>query len=282
MTRAWFVLVLVFASCTKPNPDYCSDDGDCQNGTTCSTNLHACETEPDAALDGAVDAVVDGPFVARTVQEARATTTPIDTPVDLTNVVVVAVDSYGVRTGEFWVQQSGGGMGSGIHIYGGITSEVALLHPGDIIDVTGGRKVTFTPGGDTTGRKEIEITPMMGGNLTITKKGLVAVPLVATVDAAAIALLTPPAIDIEREKWAGMYIQVTLVEAATVPYVVGEPSFLEFPTAAFVVQSTQAEFPAGIAQNTCFSSIRGVVEYFQEYNLVPVRTSDVVIGTGCP
>jgi hypothetical protein len=83
--------------------------------------------------------VIDAPFVARTIPEVRAATTPDDTPVELDDVVVVAIDRYGSRVGHVWVQQEGGPL-SGIRGFGGVTSEVEALVVGDVIDVSNARR----------------------------------------------------------------------------------------------------------------------------------------------
>jgi hypothetical protein len=34
--------------------------------------------------------------------------------------------------------------------------------------------------------------------------------------------------------------------------------------------------------DTCFTSIKGVLDYDRQYNLQPQFTNDMVIGAGCP
>ena len=100
MIRLW-VLAVPLAACNDiANPLYCDENSDCRNGTICNVDTHGCESVPsvDAMSDGVGP---DGPYVARTVQEVRASSTPVETFVELTGVVVTAVDKYGPRTGEF-------------------------------------------------------------------------------------------------------------------------------------------------------------------------------------
>ncbi len=273
------MLAVPLAACNDiANPLYCDENSDCRNGTICNVDTHGCESVPsvDAMSDGVGP---DGPYVARTVQEVRASSTPVETFVELTGVVVTAVDKYGPRTGEFWVQDSGGGPSSGIHIYGGIATEVAALDVGDVVDIGNARKVTFTLGGDTTGRVEIELTPRIGGNLTIEKTGT-GLPVHMDMDVSAIAALTQPQLDQEREKWAGMLVRVTLVRAEGPTETV--TSVQQFSIGPFFVNDTETQLPSGIIAGTCFNEIIGIIEYARSYNVVPRQMADITIGAGCP
>ncbi|MGE3765522.1 MAG: hypothetical protein AB7L94_24905 [Kofleriaceae bacterium] len=274
-------LALVGCS-TVPNPLYCDEDLDCNNGERCNLDVNGCEAVvPVDALHDAPDdgPEMDGPYIAKTVREVRAATTPVDTFVELTGVVVTAVDKYGPRTGDFWVQDAGGGPMSGVHIYSAIASEVAQLVPGDIVDIGNARKVLFTIGGDTSGRSEIELMPRVGGNIVLTKTGATT-PVSTDIDVAAIATLAQPELDEELENWAGMLVRATFVDAD------GEPMLMtgitQFPLGPFFVQDTQVQLPSGIVAGTCFVELVGIVEYARNYNLVPRQASDMTISGTCP
>jgi hypothetical protein len=99
-------------------------------------------------------------------------------------------------------------------------------------------------------------------------------------DVASIAALTPPHLDQEREKWAGMLVRVARVRAVGPLETVA--SVQQFSVGPFQVQDTQVQFPSGIAMNTCFSEIIGIIEYATSYNIVPRQASDITIGGSCP
>ena len=269
-------MALAAAGCTDiRNAAYCEKDRDCKNGKTCNLDTHGC----DVAADAAPADEDQGPFVARTVQQVRDPETPADTPVELLNVIVTAVDLYGNRTGEFWVQQPGGGYDSGIKIFGAVKAEVALLAVGDIIDVLGGKKAFFTNAADLSGRREILVDPVT--TLQLVKKGTTATPVIAGMDWFLISNKTGTELDEEREKWAGRLVRVTSITAAEAPMqIAADPTLLQFAVPAFYVQSLLTSFPVGVDAGTCFSSITGVVEYNYNYNIQPRTTSDVVVG--CP
>ena len=77
-----------------------------------------------------------------TIQEVQSDTMPEGTPVTLRSVVVVAVDTYGGRTGGAYIMEPEGGPFSGVFIFLTDTS-AAGLSPGDLVDVEGGVKDEF-------------------------------------------------------------------------------------------------------------------------------------------
>lgn len=279
MIRNWEAMVLVVMGCSDvANPLYCDENSDCKNGTVCNLDTNGCEAA-DAAPEG--DAPSDGPYVARRVQDVRAVTTPVDTPVELDDVIVTAVDLYGNRAGEFWVQQAGGGPQSGIHVFGAALSQVQLLAVGDVVDLTGGRKAFYAAASDTSGRVEIEIIPNFGQSLSVVKTGMTATPVLTTINLTTLGTLTGPELDAAREEFVGAFVRVGPAQATSDVTDPPDPSFREFVIGPFRVSSNIAEFPPGIALGTCFESIRGVLEYRINYNIHPRFTSDVVT-TACP
>jgi hypothetical protein len=275
--RIVICVALVATSCTEVrNPAYCERDADCKNGNTCNVDTHACDVVP---VDGAPNDEDLGPLVARTVQQVRDPLTPVDTPVELSNVIVTAIDLYGNRIGELWVQQPGGGMYSGVKVFGTDPADFGLLAVGDVVSVLGGKKAFFTNASDLSGRKEIQVAPMQ--TLHVTKLGNTATPVIAGMDWLTISNQTGPELDEARERWAGALVRVMTITAMGAPtQIAADPTLTQFPVPAFFVQSLLSAFPGGIDNGTCFASITGVVEYNHNYNIQPRTTADVVVG--CP
>jgi hypothetical protein len=281
MLRSSLVLALAMGCTEVANPAYCDENSDCRNGTVCNLDTHGCEmaTQSDAATEDGPEPD-DGPYVARTIPEVRAPATAVNTPVELTDVIVTAIDRYGIDTGDLWVQEIGGGPSSGVHVYSVLDADVALLSVGDVIDIGNARKVTFTAGGDTTGKNEIQVAPVVGGALVITKKSTTVV-YPTTVDILAIEALAQPNEDIEMEKWVGMLVRFTQVRADGPTQTFATTT--QFPLSVVNVNDTQVALPSGIVDGTCFDEIIGILEYYRTYNLVPRQTSDVYAGgTSCP
>jgi len=87
------------------------------------------------------------------------------TAVNLKGVVVTAVDTFGAKTGDFWVEEPEGGLNSGILIFNKANAiDVSALVPGDIVNVTGGVKEEFALSSDTSGNTDTEIGPPTGDN----------------------------------------------------------------------------------------------------------------------
>jgi hypothetical protein len=128
---------------------------------------------------------------------------------------------------------------------------------------------------DPTGRKEVEVVPIVGGILRITSKMRMATPIVTMFDATAVAQLPPAQADVERDNVVGMLIRVVNVEATA------NAGTYEFPIAAFIVDAQLAPFPGSIMQGHCFESITGIAAYFRDYRLLPPTTADLD-DVGCP
>ena len=88
-----------------------------------------------------------------TIQEVQNDAMPPGTPVTLHGVVVTAIDNFGAKIGDIWVEEPEGGPFSGVHVFGAASTDVAALAVGDIVDITGAVKDEFAltgSGGDTT------------------------------------------------------------------------------------------------------------------------------------
>ncbi len=233
--------------------------------------------------------MIDAPAVVGevTIQEIQNTAMAVGTVVEVKGVVVTVIDSYGNRTGDLWVQETGGGEFSGIKVFGAPLDQIAALAPGDIVDITGAQKDEFALMSDTSINKVTELKPVTGGMMTITKVGTGTVPTPATVDAAAISLLpTAAARDAEWEKWEGVLIKVTKARQLENVDTFGSnpgPDSNEFRASGFVrVQSALVAFPTTAVFGVCYESITGVGDYFFNWILAPRTAADFVVGgTGC-
>ena len=101
-----------------------------------------------------------------TIQEVQNDSMAPGTPVTLKGVVVTVIDNYGGKTGDFWVQEPGGGERSGVHVFGAPLAMVGALAVGDLVDIAGAQKDEFAyagsngVGGDTSGRSITELKPV--------------------------------------------------------------------------------------------------------------------------
>lgn len=257
--------------------------------------LVACRGDDGPSGDDGVD--IDAPVVATevTIQEVQNDAMPSGTPIELKGVVVTAIDTFGGRTGAFWVSEPGGGPNSGVKIFGARTDMVASIAVGDLVDITGGIKhegcTAAAPCGTVIFDDGASITEVMGatsGSLVVTKVGTGTVPPPAVVDAAAIAALpTPTARDAEWEKWEGVLVNITKARQIAAVRAFGgsdsEPDENEFrATGGVRVQSALAALPNTATFGVCYESLTGVVDFFFNYTLNP-RTSDEVVtgGTAC-
>lgn len=231
------------------------------------------------------------------IQDVQSDKMPKGTGVVLKGVVVTAIDTFGGRAGDFWVQDPMGGPYSGLHVFGAPLDQVALLTVGDLIDIEGGEKDEFALSSDTSGRTVTELKPVTGGKMMIAKKGTGTLPEPVVVDALVIGQKeTQAERDAEWEQWEGVLITVRNISAFGAPVQVSSASNPD-PTNKTVgvtgdltLQSAIADFPMGIASDVCIESATGVLDYFFNYLLYPRPKSaatpppaDIVMGgTACP
>lgn len=262
-TLAWLGLGLSLVACTRSNKD--------------PDNPDAAVTDPDAApmTDAAVDL---------RIKDVQSDQMPPGTAVKLKGVIVTAIDSFGARTGDFFVQDAAGGPFSGVKVFSAPLDQVAMLAPGDVIDIEGAQKDEFALTSDTSGRKVTELKPVTGGTMKLTKRGTMTPPAPAIVDAAAISLLDKAARDAEWEKWEGVLI--TLINARQTG---ASRSFgtavdqVEFRVSGFArVQSVLAALPAANAFGVCYDRVTGIGDYFFNDLVLPRKADDIALGgAGC-
>lgn len=247
--------------------------------------------------DDQPDARTDATNGGLTIQEVQSDTMVPGTPVDLRRKVVTAIDTFGSRTGNFWIGEEGGGAFSGVLVFGGPVEQVALLSVGDLVDITGAEKTEFALTADTSGRTTTELGPLSGGAMTVTKVGTGTVPAPQVVDALAIGRMDQAGRDAEWEKWEGVLIRVENVSATSnIRQISGtnpDPTFREFSiTGVARVDSSLSAIPSAadgggamdlVASGDCVASITGIGDYFFNYKVLPRMTADIVTGgTGCP
>lgn len=213
---------------------------------------------------------------------------PTGTAIAVNNVVVTAIDTFGAKTGSFWVQDFEGGAYSGIQVFNGPTAVVATLKKGDVVNISGAEMNQFIYKTDTSGRLLAELQPPKGGAITVVKTGAThALPAPHVIDLAAIDAMSATDRDAEYAKWESSLVQVKNVRtrsypvsfsSASAPY--PEDSYKVSLSDSLVLESTQAKFGA-IDGLTCFASITGIQDYFFDWLLEPTSADDYVAGTDC-
>ncbi len=236
------------------------------------------------------------------IQDVQNTNMAVGTPVALKGVIVTAIDKFGTKTGDIWVEEAGGGAFSGVHVFGAPLASVGALAVGDIVDIAGAQKDEFAyqgmngVGADTSGRSITELKPVNGGMMTVTKTGTGTVPAPMVVDALAIGQkATQAERDAEWEKWEGVLISVKSVSAVSDAQCVGkgckDKSLNKIDlTGGIVLESSLAPLPGGsdmtpgnVARGECLGAVTGVVDYFFDYLLLNTTADSVMTGgTGCP
>ncbi|MFT3691554.1 MAG: hypothetical protein QM831_00325 [Kofleriaceae bacterium] len=255
-------------------------------------------SNPDAGSNGS-----NGSDSFNKIQDVQNDAMTPGTPVSLHNVVVTAIDKYGSKTGDIWVEEQGGGKRSGVHVYNAQLTDVASLNVGDVIDLKGAIKAEFALTGsnaDSTGRTETELEPANGGQITITKSGMTATITPDKVDALAIGMMYDgtmaamgggTAFSNAWEDWEGVLIEIDNVSALNAASCVGksctDATLREFGlTGVINAESAIGEFAADdttIRRGSCMKSVTGVVSYFYDYLIYSRGDADVVAGgTSCP
>ncbi|MGE0551578.1 MAG: hypothetical protein AB7O24_25140 [Kofleriaceae bacterium] len=225
-----------------------------------------------------------------TIQQVQDDSMAPGTPVSLGGVIVTAIDKFGDRAGDIWVQEPGGGEFSGIHVYGAPVDQVAALQIGDVVNITGAEKDEFAINTDTSGNSVTELKPVSGGEMAVTKVSSGTAPEPQLVDALVIGQKpTEAERNAEWEKWEGVLITVANVTQLNSVQNVGgmtpDPTLKKFDvTGSLVVESALSAFPTmGLTRNGCLASTTGVLDYIFDYMVFPRSTDEIVMGgTACP
>ena len=256
--------------------------------------------------DTAIDATggPDSSTTGLTIQEVQSDAVVPGTPVDLRGKIVVAIDNFGDKKGNFFIAEEGGGAFSGVLVFGAPADQVALLAIGDKVDVSGAAKVEFALAADVSGRTTTELQAPQGGAVTVTKVGTGTVPAPQVIDALALDQMDQAARDVELEKWEGVLVRVNNVTALNSPRQItssmqDDCTFRDFPiNASIFVDSSLAAIPATLPMTAecpattdpnlvnardCLASVTGMGDYFFNWKILPRETSAIVTGgTGCP
>src|SRR5436853_2247743 len=89
---------------------------------TIAVAIFACRGSGGGGDDTSIDAPGNSDDV--TIQEIQSTNMVAGTQVSVKGVVVTAIDTYGGKTGDFWVEEPGGGEFSGVHVFGAALADV--------------------------------------------------------------------------------------------------------------------------------------------------------------
>ncbi len=226
---------------------------------------------------------IDSPPADVRIQDIQSDTMMLGTVVSVKGVVVTAIDAFGARAGDLFVQEPDGGERSGVKVFGAPLDQVAMLRVGDLVDIAGATKDEFALSSDTSGRKVTELKPS-GGGMTIKKVGTGAVPAPVIVDAVALSMMDKAAREAEWEKWEGVLVTVVNARQIAAQRSFGQgPDQTEFRiTGVARVQSVLAALPATNAFGVCYDRITGLGDYFFNDLVLPRSADDLVAdGTGC-
>jgi hypothetical protein len=193
-------------------------------------------------------------------------------------VVVVAIDNYGMRKGNFWIQEPEGGPRSGVMVFGAPLAEVAKIAVGDLVDVEGVVKDEFAyTGSGDFGDPVTELKPVAGGVITIVKKSAGTVPTPPVIDPIATSR------DNGWEQWEGVLVRVNNADGIGSVRAIGDddPTYKQFRIRGPVsVESAQVELPATAGSDACWTSVTGVVDYFYDFKIVPRSAADIDTTAG--
>ncbi len=231
------------------------------------------------------------------IQDVQNDQMPPGTPVTLRGVVVTAIDNFGAKVGDIWVEEPEGGTYSGVHVFGATTTDVGALAVGDLVDVTGAVKDEFAYGGgsngsgDTSGRTVTELKPASAGSLSVKKVGTGTLPAPVMVDALMIGQMSDadtqgPMFSAAWEPYEGVLVSIPSVSAVGAPKAFGakNPDQYSFNiTGVAKVESNMADVTmSNIGRNSCLN-MTGVVDYFFDYLVLPRSAADIdTNGTNCP
>jgi len=268
---------------------------------TVSLYAVACRSDNNnTPTDGQGSGSGSGNFVK--IQQVQDDAMAPGTAVNLHDVVVTAIDNFGAKVGDIWVEEKGGGKRSGVHVFKASLSDVAMLTVGDEIDLKGAIKSEFALTGsnaDPSGRTVTELEPASGGAITITKLGMSTTITPDKVDALAIAQMYDPSMSATGggtafsnawEDWEGVLIELDNVAAAGAAKAFGSTTPTPADNYSFGITGVaKAEGSltditmSSIARGTCFGQMTGVVDYFYDYLVLPRSGTDFnTTGTACP
>jgi uncharacterized protein YdeI (BOF family) len=263
--------------------------------STLGLAIVACRSDSNNNTDGNPGGDTGSNGASVTIQMVQDDSMAPGTPVTLRGVVVTAIDTFGAKTGDIWVEEPEGGTFSGVHVFGASSTDVAALTVGDMVDVTGAVKDEFAltgSGGDTSGRTVTELKAATSGSLKVTKTGPGTLPAPVSVNALMIGQL--PDADMQGsafsaawEPYEGVLVSLDSVSALGSPKSFGSSGGSDAYSFDITgVARVEGNFTdinnSGIARNTCLN-LTGVVDYFFDYLVLPRSSADIdTSATGCP
>jgi len=184
--------------------------------------------------------------------------------VTLEDVVVTAVDNYGDRTGNIWVEEPDGGPFSGVQVYAPavVNGSLADISVGDLVTVRG-EIDEYAYSTDTSGRTVTEII-----NGSVERLGASTAPAPEVV--AAHDVMNDP----EAERWEGVLVTVQNVRASNEDTTHEEATF----TGGLVAGSDLYDVLGDVEVGTCYSAVTGVSNYFFDYFILPRSGADLVVA----
>jgi hypothetical protein len=226
------------------------------------------------------------------VQDIQNDALPVRTPVTLEGVVVLAIDSFGARTGDMWVGEPEGGAFSGIKVFGAPLDQIATLQPGDIVTIANAEKDEFACTEQICGRafdRDNSITEIKGagdrGVLSVLKTGNGPLPPAVEIDAKAIDALPIEAQEAEWEKYEGVRVKILNARQLSFESAFGDQADDQHAfkaTGGIEVQSLISSLDAAANLDTCYEAMTGIVDYFFSFKLLPADPADLVgAGAGC-
>ena len=197
--------------------------------------------------------------------ESRSDFIPDQAEVNVQGVIVTAVDTYGDRTGNVWVEEPDGGPFSGVVVYSPtiVNGSLQSLAVGDVVNVTGVKDEFALQGQDPTGRTMTEIKD---GTVEKVASGQPVEPVVVS---------SPQEImsDPGGEKYEGVLVAVENVRATgTNSY--GEVTF----SGGLIVGDELVDVGSFVTEGTCYARVVGVLNYFFKYVLLPRSEADLQVA----
>ena len=234
----------------------------------------ACRDDKDdggSSADGGNTNQADAaPGTSTTIYDVQSDATPAGSSVSLRSVVVTAIDTFGGRTGGFYVQETEGGAFSGVFVFGANSSSLAV---GDLVNIDGGIKDEFSFDFED-GHSVTQVVAPDSGSITVSKVGDGTVPAPEEVNPWDLA-----ADDAEAEKWEGVLIKFTGARALGSAFNVSrtDETLLEMSiTGPYRMGGSLADLGDTVARDDCFGSITGIGDYFFNYKILPRSSADMV------
>lgn len=227
--------------------------------------------------DPQIDAPASGGGSVK-VKDVQSDNMPSGTAVTLKGVVVTAVDNFGGRTDDIFVQDLEGGAFSGIKVYRAPLAVRATLQIGDVIDITNAQKDEFLL--RNADRTLTELKGANNGEMSIVKTGTAPVPAPHVIDGLALGRMSTDDILAEWEKWEGVLVTVINARQTTDPSSFGaDPDQKAFKMSGRAnVQSSLVALPAESLFGVCYNKVTGIVDSAFDYLILPRNAADLERG----